>query len=892
MPTAILVAVVLALPLLPPVLFSDFNLPKWGLLVVMGLLGFATTLFRRDLRSADPLPGRLAAAWFLLIGLGVFATTNAGLPWTSTGLEAVRTGALMLLFYVALVAGYDAALRRRVMIAAVTAPVLVLGVGILVERGLIPAAVIPHDASRGFTTTLGNTGLVGSFGAMGLAIAAFVAFAFHDASARRFALAGAIASGMLVIRSESRAAMLVTIIIVPAALVLLKMQRRDGGKGNGDVATSDSAEKSAPATSFVSRTALVVVSVAVGFGIFGMFETTPKDDSSTIADSALFEIQRRLDPISPSTQVRFELWHGAGRMARDHWLLGVGPGAYGHFAPQYRSAEEWRLSGPNTIVTHPHGEWTRLPAEYGLLGCLVWIVGIVLVVRRLGGLRALLHHDDARHPLVVGACLAGVVIVAIAFTWDALLQPALMTPAVVLLAFACRLDDAPPGRPSGAMTRIIVAGLVLIVAIAGFFTLAADQRGVERRDKLEAIKARVAASQAADHLDPDDILALGRVAQTVRGDVVDPWLSSELRIRLLVALDNLAEERLRLLPSVQAMTSDGEVSARGAALANAITKLPTGAELRDGLTQARTYVPSSITIHRLLARNDRREGRTVEAVEWLEKTLSDVNDAAPGVRSDLAQICFESKLLTRARGYLEDEVALYPTGPLADGRWESLTRITGAERLLTEAMDVVDRWEAALGADDRRRAVAGEVALHFGETPTTVGLFLSAPDTPADRADRGALLAQSLDGAGPDDRAQRLLAHIGRYPFDAPALSALATALGEIIPEKDPDDIDHLRGLRRRALARSRVLYAWEHKASGDEASLKRSLRLALRQVPEQGDAKLIDVLRLVDAGKDADARDAVRRWKKSDAANAERLDHELRTRPALVATGVVDLLD
>jgi hypothetical protein len=159
-----------------------------------------------------------------------------------------------------------------------------------------------------------------------------------------------------------------------------------------------------------------------------------------------------------TVRMRLDYWRVGMRMARDHWLSGVGPGAFGAAYPVYQRPGE-------PPVQQAHNDYLQVLCETGFFGLLffagfwAWIV--------LAGLRRVLAvAEPARRLLALGLWTS-----VLAFLFHALVDfnfvnPSLSMPALTLagLLFALtRTQTESVARPHHRLAAAACAGLALLM---------------------------------------------------------------------------------------------------------------------------------------------------------------------------------------------------------------------------------------------------------------------------------------------------------------------------------------------------------------------------------------------------------------------------------------------
>jgi O-Antigen ligase len=135
-------------------------------------------------------------------------------------------------------------------------------------------------------------------------------------------------------------------------------------------------------------------------------------------------LQRAGNTFSSADQggrLRLWFWDGSLRMARDHWVLGVGPGNYAYWSPKYLGealhAPGGQAHAHNELHTlHAHADPVELLDECGVVGVLlvVWMAVRLMRCRGVewGGLAALLVFASMNFPFASAPHILAAVLLA------------------------------------------------------------------------------------------------------------------------------------------------------------------------------------------------------------------------------------------------------------------------------------------------------------------------------------------------------------------------------------------------------------------------------------------------------------------------------------------------
>lgn len=172
-------------------------------------------------------------------------------------------------------------------------------------------------------------------------------------------------------------------------------------------------------------------------------------------------------------QVRLGVWRGTAAMAREHPLLGVGPGRFHESFVPYRDAEEFKLSHREDPlrykdVADAHHGWLHVLAEQGAVAALATVLLLYVVWRRW--MFFMDHQNDPANRRRLAAAGAGVIAFAVAS--QAQTPSAASTALFWFLAGACEFlgNRRPMQRPvtfGGLMAAMPVSAALLLVFCIG-----------------------------------------------------------------------------------------------------------------------------------------------------------------------------------------------------------------------------------------------------------------------------------------------------------------------------------------------------------------------------------------------------------------------------------------
>ena len=249
--------------------------------------------------------------------------------------------------------------RTALSLGAATTLILVAIYGLLQARGWMWPLhyTVPSEP----VSTLGNT----NYAAESCAMLALLGLANLRARARWIGIAALLLGASYLWTSGSRAG-LVAIHVGALTWALLALRAGQVGKLHGSAVL-----------------AALVAAIALGLSLRPMAATA--EPSAPVAAT-----ERPSATAIPSTlEVRFRIWPGALRQAKDALPLGVGAGNFRVAFPRYRDHREIQLSSRGhefgTRVTTAHNDFIQVLVDLGLVGILLlgafgW--GLVAAFRR------------------------------------------------------------------------------------------------------------------------------------------------------------------------------------------------------------------------------------------------------------------------------------------------------------------------------------------------------------------------------------------------------------------------------------------------------------------------------------------------------------------------------
>lgn len=404
----------------------------------------------------------------------------------------VRFAALGLAYLLTVKTIRTTAAARRLVAVALAAGVVVAGFGLVGYRQFVAAGAPEELRSQFLSTPLFAHSYLAAQSLVMLLVGGLVAL-IHGPRGRARGLLGAALvpiAGYLVVVG-SRGAYLAVLVGLGVSTI---------------VAVGSASDRRATIARAASRVGLGlgVVVALVGVGLA----------TGVLSDEGRYVVERVLLMFDPDATrfnfSRLDVWRDTLQLAADHWLTGIGVGAYDQVLPSYHAS-------PRTIP-HAHDQFLHVLATQGLVG----LVALLFVVRhavRAARRGAWALRDDAeRRPLVL-ALVGALSAILVYFLFETTLElPTAGSQVMVALALLTRCGcQGRTARPSRAWTGV-GAGLLAVLVAAGAplwwaswqaaeptqraLAAAAEADTWERRgDPIRARELRTGALDALDRAD-------------------------------------------------------------------------------------------------------------------------------------------------------------------------------------------------------------------------------------------------------------------------------------------------------------------------------------------------------------------------------------------------------
>jgi O-antigen ligase len=173
---------------------------------------------------------------------------------------------------------------------------------------------------------------------------------------------------------------------------------------------------------------LAVFGIGVGVATVVVLKVAPLRERFLGGDQAV-----RYDGVRFNTSGRTQLWSFTWDRAFDHRWLGAGPG----------DAQNAITQAFGERIAHPHNDYLRLFNDLGLLGVVLFLLGLVMLLRRIW-----VRGRVTGRPIHVAAFLALFGTAACAVTDNVLVYSFVMVPLGVLVGLSLAEPIRPPDDPA------------------------------------------------------------------------------------------------------------------------------------------------------------------------------------------------------------------------------------------------------------------------------------------------------------------------------------------------------------------------------------------------------------------------------------------------------------
>ncbi len=373
-----------------------------------------------------------------------FATAIPATIWAeSSGLARYQVGELLataLTYVLAVKALRSPRDVRSVLGAALGAAVVIAVLGLFAYQRFLASGAPEQERSGALATPL----FPHSYLAAQYLVMVFVGGAvllYDRGLSRAWSLAvGAalVPIGIFLLAIGSRGAYLA---IGVAAIVHLTLRARAAGRGGGRAAA------------LLRRAAL--------FGAFGMVALVLATLAGLLPGVVSHAVERVLLVFDPDASdfnfSRLRIWFDTLRMAADHLLTGVGPGAFDAVLPSYHYALR--------SVPHAHDQFLHVLAELGLPGLIAFLFVLRHATHAVRKGAALLTNDDSRRASFHAAGAALVAALVYFLIETPLKWPEAGSLIMILLAIVTRAGCVSRERVGGKLPA--AAGLIAIACLLG-----------------------------------------------------------------------------------------------------------------------------------------------------------------------------------------------------------------------------------------------------------------------------------------------------------------------------------------------------------------------------------------------------------------------------------------
>lgn len=421
-----------------------FQVPKE---LVLHLTAFAALLVvLSSVRSLSlGVADCLLIAFALLSTVSAFAAPNGWVAFRAVGI----TWAGLACFWSGRAIG-EAGLARPLLAALAGAMVIGAGIALLQAYGIEPKVIASIRAPGG---TFGNRNFMAHVTAIGLPIILYLTLSSQSRVGPVLGALGAVVSSAALLLSRTRAAW----VAVGVALLFLVIE--------GTWISGLWRERA-------TRGRLALLAVATLVGVIGALllpnRLEWKSDNPYL-ESLIGVANFR----EGSGHGRLVQWENSLRMARDHAVLGVGPGNWQVYYPLYTTPGDPAYDRGDPIPTNPwpSSDWIALLAERGVLA--TGLLAVALATLMLVGWKRSRQHGAGAEGLAGLGMVSILLVTIVTGAFDAVIL--LATPTLImwtavgaLSPVSRKLVTVPQGAVRGAMWG--VAGLGTVFAVQSALT--------------------------------------------------------------------------------------------------------------------------------------------------------------------------------------------------------------------------------------------------------------------------------------------------------------------------------------------------------------------------------------------------------------------------------------
>ncbi len=259
---------------------------------------------------------------------------------------------------------------------------------------------------------------------------------------------------------------------------------------------------------------------------------------STEGRYALERVLLMFDPDSARFNFsRLDVWRDTLELAADHWLTGIGVGAYDQVLPAYHASPR--------VIPHAHNQFLHVLATQGLVG----LVALLFVLRHAAEAArraaAVLHDDRERRALSL-AIIAALSSILVYFLFETTLElpeagSLVMIGLALLTRCGCHSRTAAPARAWTAAGLVTAVALTLTIAPLWW---ASWQAAAPTQRALAAIEEAADWAERGDDVRARELRAVA-IDELVVADGIFPYRADLARARadLLFELGRWKEAR-------------------------------------------------------------------------------------------------------------------------------------------------------------------------------------------------------------------------------------------------------------------------------------------------------------------------------------------------------------
>lgn len=390
----------------------------------------------------------------------------------------VRVAALGLAYLLTIKTVRTLRTARHLLATAVAAGVVIAVLGVLGYRDFVRSEAPEELRSAFLSTPLFAHSYLAAQSLVMVFVGGVVAVAYGAGRARVALAVALVPIGSYLVLVGSRGAYLAVIVGLGVAFT---------------VAVVTASDKRAALARTASRLAVALVAVVALVGL-GLASGLVSDEGRYVAERVVLMFDADATRYNFS---RLDVWRDTLELAADHWLTGIGVGAYDQVLPSYHASPR--------VIPHAHDQFLHVLATQGLVGLVALLFVLRHAVDAAGRAARHLRDDPERRPLVL-ALVGALSAILVYFLFETTLElPEAGSLVMVGLALLTRCGCH--SRTAPASPRWTLAGAAVFVALlvnglplwwASWHAAEPTERGLAAAAEADAWDARGDAIRARE----------------------------------------------------------------------------------------------------------------------------------------------------------------------------------------------------------------------------------------------------------------------------------------------------------------------------------------------------------------------------------------------------------